>query len=773
MSDTPFASAWSDYAGEGIPIIPLKPRGKAPLTKNGYKDATSDPEILAVWAEKWPDANIGIRTGRMSGLLVLDVDPPKGGIESLKKLEAEEGSCASDWEVASGDGSHRYFRDRSSLELRNTTGEIGGKPYPGLDIRGEGGYIVAPPSIHPNGNAYRWVKQEGEAPFAPIFLYKPPKKEANKPLAPLTQPGTPSSVALAYAEAVLEREIKALSSTTEGSRNDALNRAGFNLGTLIGAGVLDRELAEEHLWAAATANGLIDDPEDGEDKVRSTIASGLNAGIDKPRDLSHLDAHGSKSETQGGRKQPSQSDLLLELAEKARLFHNQDGEGYACVPVGDRWETYKISNGKGFRGWLTGEYYKARRSAPNAQSLSEALATLEARAKYEGEPRQVFVRLGHLGDRVYLDLGRSDWSVVEISAGGWEVLKESPILFERPQGLLPLPLPERDGLIDDLFDLMNIRKKDRALLLGWLVMCFHPKGPYPILVLSGEQGTGKSSLARLLKNLLDPGKAGIRKEPSSLQDLVLAANNSWLLAFDNISRISGDLSDALCRMSTGSGFATRKLYANDEEVLFEASRPMLVNGIGDFITRSDLMDRSIVLVLSKIAKDQRKTEAEIRVLFEKGHGRLLGAILDGVCGALCRLAEVKLEELPRMADFALWATAAEPGLGLPNDSFMRAYLDNQKNGHRVILDASPVGIAIERLLKKRPGGKWKGTPTELRDALFPLVDEQLLRYFPKIPKTLTDSINRIAPNLRALGIETEHRSSNGKTYWIISKVEDG
>src|SRR5262249_19021261 len=154
------------------------------------------------------------------------------------------------------------------------------------------------------------------------------------------------------------------------------------------------------------------------------------------------------------------------------------------------------------------------------------------------------------------------------------------------------------------------------------------------LAVTGEQGSAKSTLLRLLRALIDPNVAAIRSFPHDERDLIIAASNGWLPCFDNASSIPIWLSDALCRLATGGGFATRTLYENDEETIFNAMRPVCVNGIEDVVNRGDLADRAIALVLPRIAEEQRKTEAALWHAFERERPAILGALLDAVSGAL-------------------------------------------------------------------------------------------------------------------------------------------
>src|SRR5258706_7478208 len=188
---------------------------------------------------------------------------------------------------------------------------------------------------------------------------------------------------------------------------------------------------------------------------------------------------------------------------------------------------------------------------------------------------------------------------------------------------------------------------------------------------------------------------------------MIAATAGWVVRLDNLSRITPWLSDALCRLATGGGFGTRKLYENDEEVLFDAMRPVLMNGIEELATRSDLLDRALLLTLPAIPDDRRRTEAELWEAFERKRPGVFGALLEAVSCALRDESSVHLDRWPRMADFARWAVAAEPALGLRLGEFMNAYMGNREAAKDLALEASPVSAALLTLVEDCE--RWEGT----------------------------------------------------------------
>ena len=303
------------------------------------------------------------------------------------------------------------------------------------------------------------------------------------------------------------------------------------------------------------------------------------------------DAHGD-----GGRG-PTQAEILTQLADAAELFHTADDTAYADIEIDGHRETWRVRS-SGFRRWLVRQYFEETDGAPGSEALQSALNVLEARAHFDGPERPVFIRVGSLDGRLYLDLGDDTWRAVEIGAEGWRVIDKPPVRFRRSAGMQPLPMPERGGSIDALRAFLNVKSdEDFVLVVAWMLAVLRDRGPYPLLVLSGEQGSAKSTFSAILRALLDPNTAPLRALPREDRDLFIAANNGHVLAFDNVSGLPNWISDTLCRLATGGGFAVRQLYTDHDEVLFDAARPVILNGIEDLVSRPDLADRAVFLTL--------------------------------------------------------------------------------------------------------------------------------------------------------------------------------
>jgi hypothetical protein len=244
----------------------------------------------------------------------------------------------------------------------------------------------------------------------------------------------------------------------------------------------------------------------------------------------------------------------------------------------------------------------------------------------------------------------------------------------------------------------------------------------------------------------------LRALPREDRDLFIAASNGHVLVFDNVSGLPAWISDTLCRLATGGGFAVRQLYTDQDEVLFDAARPVILNGIEDIVTRPDLADRAIFLTLEPIPEERRRPEAELWAAFEAERPRILGVLLDAVVQGLKQLRETRLEKLPRMADFALWATACETALW-PAGTFWSAYCGNRDEAVEGVIDADPIAAAVRTVMATRT--EWTGTASDLLGALAEAAGERVAKSKTWLdsPRALAGRLRRAAPFLRKIGIE--------------------
>ena len=445
------------------------------------------------------------------------------------------------------------------------------------------------------------------------------------------------------------------------------------------------------------------------------------------------------------------------LFDGIELWHTPDGKPFASIQRGNHWETFAL-DGAQFKRFLTHAEYLASGKAPPAARLDDQVRQMIGQAVFEGETRPVFTRIGERGSAYVIDLGTPDWSTVEITATEWRYCQGKEPRFKRAPSMAPLPAPvPGSGNIDLLREFVNVgSENDFRLMVGWLLGCLRPIGPYPLLILTGEQGSAKSTVSKVLRSLVDPSTLATRSFPGDERDLVIAAQGAHVLAFDNLSRIKPAMADALCRIATGGGFATRKLHSDADEVLFDATRPCILNGIPDLAERADLADRAITLTLPTISETRRAYEADFWTRYTDAQPLILAGLLDAVTCAMSRIGSVRHSRRPRLADFARWVTAAEPALSWPEGAFLDSYRTNRRESEDAALDCNAVASAILALITD--AGPWRGTAADLIVHLrkrYPTLTE-ISETFPRQPAAFGAELRRVAPLLRARGVKIIH-----------------
>jgi len=717
--------------------------------------------------------NLGILLGKPSGGLV-DID-----IDCKEALVVQDDFLPTTSMIHGRKGnpsSHRWYLPLSEMKTEKFQGP---NREMLVEIRSTGGQTLVPPSTHPEGEVLEWATEGRPAQVECAVLRK--------------------AVSRLAACALLAQRWPA-----QGGRQDAALALS---GALAHAG-WGAEESEHFVAAVAKAAG---DEEAGKrakaaSRTVQRVGEGLPAtggptlakivGADVVTLVSRwLAWPPSKRESSGSGADESNDSgsaatRLVELVMKAdvELFQDNGGRCFLSMKVDGHLETWALRS-PATRKWLTREFYKAEGGVASDQTLNGARGLLEAKAQFDNPRRTAHMRVAEGDKKFYLDLVNDAWEAVEITPAAWSIVANPEARFYRGSNALPLPRPERGGKIDELRRFINVAdERQWRLLVAWLLMGLCPRGPFPLLILQGEQGSAKSTAARILKSLIDPSSAPLRCPPREARDLAITCAHAWLIVLDNLSGLQEWLADFLCRLSTGGGFATRRLCTDEEEVLFDAMRPLILNGIDDLATRADLADRAIVLTLPTIPESARLAEADLWGQFESARPRILGALLDTVSAAMRGLAKVKLPSLPRMADFARWATAAEEALGWPRGSFIEAYSANREEMVHGSLGSDPVADAIFRRFN-RGAASIEGTATEILRILNSGIDpppsaggnyvtnKDAFRRssdWPGNPKTLANRLKRLAPLLRARGIEVipphQRTGKDKRREWVIRRL---
>ncbi|MHB1414620.1 MAG: bifunctional DNA primase/polymerase [Chloroflexota bacterium] len=739
------------YASRGWPVFPLhvprpdggcscnqsdcKRQGKHPQTLHGHREATTDPEVVRRWwTGLFPGSNIGLCTGSVSGLVVLDVDADKDGEESLAELERDHEKLPATVESLTGGGGRHIFFGHPGGTLKCTVAKLGA----GLDVRADGGYIVAPPSLHASGRQYIWEASShpDEVPLAPLpsWLQENMSGRDDRRLP---------------AGLVAER-------IPEGERNSTL--------TSLAGSMRHRGMGEQAIREALLAeNEEKCDPPLGENEVASIASSVARYEPGSPATDQPQGVVGRRMGDGRGAKE-AQADQLVKLAmgKASEFFTDQYGKPYALV------EGEALPLGKKGGKWLRKLFYETLGKAPSGEAVSTALDQLVAQAEFAGAQRTLELRAAKVDGAIFYDLGPR--RCVRIDADGFEKVPTPPGLFRRYSGQQGQPDPAGQGGPEcrkALLGLLPLAEEyQRRLFVAYLVTALDPTVARPILLTTGPMGSGKSTVHRVVKRLLDP------QEPESIRldgEATQKAAHHYVVMLDNVSRLSGADADMLCRWVTGEADSKRQLYTDDEDVIYAFKRLVLVNGISIPSDRPDLLDRAVVFTLRRISPERRVEETAIWTQLEEMRADLLADLFGLLSKALAVRPTVHLERKPRLADWGMLAAAVYEAIGLGAGQFEKDWALIVQSQQASSLDSVLVTL-LHNLVDCR--GPWSGTTSSLYQALQEMADLANIQLrgdgsWPKTPSWLGRRLKELLPVLEDNGMIVADSSSGEGTVWDI------
>ena len=455
------------------------------------------------------------------------------------------------------------------------------------------------------------------------------------------------------------------------------------------------------------------------------------------------------------------------------LSHSSNDEVHATVDLGQRCQTIPVKSAL-FKKVLAMKFYKNQGKVPKKGALKAIAQEIDWIGQFDAPKLIPNIRYAKIGDTIYVDLSDRQGHFVRIDRDGWSIHRHSIASppFIRNAGMKEQVLPEKGGSIEDLRPFLNIGTDDQFILtVAFILGAMQPNGPFPILTVHGPQGASKSTMLKIIRSIVDPSEAALTAPSSSVEDLFLRALHTWMHCIDNVSTLSNKMSDAYCQLVTGGVYHRRTKYRNTEETIIKVKRPVAFNGIAPFAKQNDFLDRSIWLELSSVSDANRKPESEIWPEWDKARPRILGAVFDAVAMALKNLNQVKLDSLPRMADFARWVVAAEPACPWAHGDFMRVYEGNRTEMIDIALEYDPVGDGIQKLMKDRM--QWHGTTTKLLDTLNEVVRNDIKKHkeWPRAAITLSKRLMRLEGFLAARGLKIDRRRTPQSRLITMSWAE--
>jgi hypothetical protein len=739
----PILEAALEYAKMGFSVIPIRPGAeKNPFLDKWkkYQTERASGDQIKKWFEEFPEANVGVITGAVSGIMVVDVDKEEIDV-SLPPTAISK----------TGRGWHFIYK--------HPGGKIScTKAADKIDIKGDGGYVVFPPSIHHSGKKYEWafgssLKEVDPAELPRWIFQQTSKNKKDK----------------------VDWDKKFHAEVLEGSRNMT---AAQIIGKLLYH--LPVEMWEMSGWATLKEwNCKCSKPPLREDELRKTFESIQKREMQRRQKIGRDGkAKGRKQSSDApDEKKPTQAEMLIKLVEESEgleLFHDEHKKPYAHLTVEDHQEIWPCK-GEQFKNWLSRLMWDKYGIAPNPNTLTTALGVIKAKALFKGKRYDLSNRVALCDGFFWYDLSDEKCRAVKINDQKWEIDPKPPILFKRYSHHEAQIEPATQSGDPKIFlDFVNISDKNqKLLLLVYIIACFIPDFPHPIINIYGVQGSAKSTLSKLLRKIIDPSVIEVSNFPKEPAEIIQKLSHNWFICFDNVSYISGSISDLLCRAVTGMGFSKRELFSDDDDFVYRFKRCIGLNGINLVAERPDLLERSILLELEVIPKEKRKTEKEVLEQFEAARPAILGGIFDALVKTLAMIENVKLTSSFRMADFTHWGCAIAEALGYQQTDFLFAYGENIEMQNRRVLHDSLVAMAIIELMDRSPN--WEGTAAVLLKKIKEIaelqeVDVKREKSFPKAANALSREMKKLEPNLAEAGIIFSREKGRKQRIIKIKKV---
>ncbi len=711
------------YQSIGLNIIPVGANKISLIKWEVYQNKRSTVEEINGWWEQWPDANIAVVTGKISGIVALDLDLKYG--RTSKEFQIPLTACAR----SGGGGEHFFFKYPTNSDIRSGSAISG----LGVDIRAEGGYILLSPSVNDTGGLYEWIvpfESKDDLAQRPAWLRKAISNDSNE-----------------------KKWLSGKDGVSEGSRNEIM--ASF-IGKILHD--LSPELWNTAGWDSVVAQNKRNTPPLIENELKSIWESI------------------KKYHTDDMQKETKDNSLLNEICnrEDVILFHDEQKDAYIALDISGHQEIWPCK-GKSMKRLIASKSWEKNKKPLSSESIKSIVGVLEGKGCFEGKQIKLHNRVAWYNNDLWLDLTNEKWQTIKINKNGWEIIDKSPIIFKRYNHSQSQVIPTKNGDVKLFLNYINVTNQEhKLLLLVFLVSCFIPDFPHTLLVVFGAQGSSKTTLSKLTRLVADPSIIDVVALPDSQRELVQILAHHHFLFFDNVSHVSEDGSDTICKAITGSGFSKRELYENDEDIIYKFQRCIGINGINLVTIRPDLLERSLLIELERIDKEKRKQEKEIYTNFTKDLPYILGGVLDVLTRAIEIKPRLNVSNLPRMADWANWGCAISEALGYTKEEFLKAYENNINRQAEMLLNENIVATTLFLFMEDKL--EWKGTATELLQRLYEKTSmdyfEKQEKFWPKSAGSLSRRLNELSTYLKQIGILVTINTTGQERYIQITKTSE-
>jgi hypothetical protein len=467
---------------------------------------------------------------------------------------------------------------------------------------------------------------------------------------------------------------------------------------------------------------------------------------------------------------PATSQIARPLTEKRKRFPGNlandlgiilDQTGKAFAVMQDKGNHYVLAVGGRQLNNIIREYALAEAASISKAAINDINDNLQAYAEMKGTVTSVWRRVAPVDGGIEIDAGDEAHTRFRISRNNVQILTQgSTTLFHRPQHSKPMVHPSERGDYKLLKKYVNLDPISFTLFIAWLTYTLaHPKVPsskYVILAVLGGQGTGKSLLSRVIKDLIDPSTTGVQTLPTNTKDLSIAAQQSHVLCYDNLRQLSPTTADALCIAATGGSMSSRQLYTDADQQVLHLHVALVLNGIHSFIDQPDLAQRCLPLYLEPLDANNRQSETEMLEALKTDMPAIQRGLFDLIAAALPFLSDVKITNPERMIDFCRWLAAMEKANGAPSGVYQGVYSDALNRGQRDALQDSALGAAILDF-SERIDGIWSGTPAQMLHTLNSFVPRTThrSREWPDNPIALSKRLQSLQAGLLTQGIKVD------------------
>ena len=802
----------------GYRILPLKPNSKVSLVK--FDKAAKTTEQARLLFHELAPCNFGVL---LEDLLVVDIDVRSNGdghrfLPDIKKAAGDAWNEAPQIATPSK-GLHAYFRISPEQQKIYRTGPRTNIFGAGsrVDVKtGARNYVVAPPSSSDEGRWQGELPAIEDVPMAPEallrLLFGGDGSGSAATAAPPSGERTPASVVAHTGMGDHCRNVL-LSAKKNGvldvSDYEDWRDAVFALATAVARDDLDKieawQVLEEFSCTlpdgsscpgydhennrrifenAIERNPGIKSPITIHGIARKLKGMGIDAGpVPNGRDRTTV-ATNDPGTSQRPLKKLSELEFINQIFTELEFWLDESTEeAFVTLPATTGCTLHLKVDSSTFRDEVQERHGNLRGSIANDTAISKIIHELQRRTRKAGRKYPVWKRIARRYDDkgnpccIWLDPKWEDGGFIEITKEGWRIVRDVPVKFQQSRSMHPLPEPKAaPDALKKLRQLFSVETETEFMLLvAWMLSALMPnRGPYLILFLNGEHGSGKTNATRLLKKLVDPSEPTVSSPPQSEEDIYIAANNAHVLAYDNISFIRPWLSDALARLATGGAYRTRKRYTDTEEVIMKACVPLIINGIPDLLSRPDLASRSLAIQMKAIPSHERKSEREFLREFNQAWPSIFALLLEALSEGLRNFNKVRPDNLSRMADAMHWCACCAPAFDWEPEQMISAFEEHEKWISGNLKDNEPLVSRIRDFLESSSvkKGKFKGLVSELHKCLSEGVDFSDFHSsgLPKTAQSLGNKLNRIASMLRDEGIEMNKERSRKGTVVTLEKM---